>query len=186
MAGSSPRMPSPRPCRWFAAQSRAHPPVMRRRPGPRDSRSSTPGVPTGRRSLSVGFGGAGPRTTSSSFASSPAAVASAKRFSASSWSARIMAALKRGGRRRRITERTEEIKDALQSPQLEAPAVLTGAYGDVVRSTVRIIAEMTAQIGELGGQLDASFEGHPDAEILNSLPGLGVVLGARVLAEFRG
>jgi len=49
---------------------------------------------------------------------------------------------------------------------------------------LRIVAEMTAQIGELGGQLDASFEGHPDAEILNSLPGLGVVLGARVLAEF--
>jgi hypothetical protein len=48
-----------------------------------------------------------------------------------------------------------------------------------VRSTVRIVAEITAQIGELGGQLDASFEGHPDAEILNSLPGLGMVLGAR-------
>lgn len=28
------------------------------------------------------------------------------------------------------------------------------------------------------------FERHPDAEILRSLPGLGVVLGARVLAEF--
>jgi transposase len=94
-------------------------------------------------------------------------------------SARITAALKRSGRRRRITERTEEIKDALRSPQLEAPAVLTGAYGDVVRSTVRIVAEITAQIGELGGQLDASFEGHPDTEILNSLPGLGMVLCAR-------
>jgi transposase len=28
------------------------------------------------------------------------------------------------------------------------------------------------------------FEEHPDAELLRSLPGLGVVLGARVLAEF--
>jgi transposase len=43
---------------------------------------------------------------------------------------------------------------------------------------------MTAQIETLAGQLEASFEGHPDAEILRSLPGLGVVLGARVLAEF--
>lgn len=98
--------------------------------------------------------------------------------------ARLAAALKRGGRRRRITERAEEIKKALRTHQLEAPAVLTRAYGDVVRSTVRIVAEMTAQIEMLAVELDASFEGHPDAEILSSLPGLGVVLGARVLAEF--
>jgi transposase len=97
---------------------------------------------------------------------------------------RIAAALKRGGRRRRIAERAEEIKAALRSSQLEAPAVLARAYGDVVRSTVRIVTEMTAQIETLAGELEASFEGHPDAEILSSLPGLGVVLGARVLAEF--
>lgn len=97
---------------------------------------------------------------------------------------RIAAALKRGGRRRRVAERTEEIKTALRSPQLEAPPVLARAYGDVVRSTVRIVAEMTAQIEKLSRELEASFEGHPDAEILSSLPGLGVVLGARVLAEF--
>jgi transposase len=98
--------------------------------------------------------------------------------------ARIAAALKGGGRRRRITERAEEIKAALRSFQLEAPAVLAQAYGDVVRSTVRIVREMTAQIEALAGQLETSFEEHPDAEILSSLPGLGSVLGARVLAEF--
>ncbi|MGH2528531.1 MAG: IS110 family transposase [Actinomycetota bacterium] len=98
--------------------------------------------------------------------------------------ARIAAALKRGGRRRRFTERAEEIKQTLASSQLEAPEVLSKAYGDVVRSTVRIVAEMTAQIEALARELEASFEGHPDAEILRSLPGLGSVLGARVLAEF--
>jgi transposase len=97
---------------------------------------------------------------------------------------RIAAALKRGGRRRRVTERAEQITAALRSPQLEAPPVLARAYGDVVRSTVRIVAEMTAQIEALATELQASFEGHPDAEILSRLPGLGVVLGARVLAEF--
>jgi transposase len=97
---------------------------------------------------------------------------------------RIAAALERGGRRRRITERAEEIKQALRSSQLEAPALLARAYGDVVRSTVRIVGEMTAQIGALAHELEASFEGHPDAEILRSLPGLSSVLGARVLAEF--
>jgi transposase len=97
---------------------------------------------------------------------------------------RIAAALKRGGRRRRILERAEEVQAALASSQLEAPAVLARVYGGVVRSTVRIVSEMTAQIDVLAAELEASFEGHPDAEILSSLPGLGVVLGARVLAEF--
>jgi hypothetical protein len=98
--------------------------------------------------------------------------------------ARIAASLKRGGRRRRVTERAEEINQALASPQLQAPEVVSKAYGEVVRSTVRIVAEMTAQIEALARELEASFEGHPDAEILRSLPGLGSVLGARVLAEF--
>jgi transposase len=97
---------------------------------------------------------------------------------------RIAQALKRGGRRRRITERAEEIKQSLRSSQLEAPPLLTRAYGDIVRSTVHVVAEMTSQIETLARELEASFEGHPDAEILSSLPGLGVVLGARVLAEF--
>ena len=97
---------------------------------------------------------------------------------------KIAAALKRAGRRRRITERAEEIRAVLLSSQLEAPPLLARAYGDVVASTVRVVAEMTAQIETLAGQLEAGFEEHPDAEILRSLPGLGSVLGARVLAEF--
>ena len=34
------------------------------------------------------------------------------------------------------------------------------------------------------GQVEAYFGRHPDAEIYLSQPGLGAVLGARVLAEF--
>jgi len=98
--------------------------------------------------------------------------------------ARIAAALKRGGRRRRVTERAGEIREALRSPQLEAPEMLARAYGEVVRSTVAIVAGMTGQIEALARELEGRFEEHPDAEILRSLPGLGVILGARVLAEF--
>ena len=36
----------------------------------------------------------------------------------------------------------------------------------------------------MGRQVEAHFGRHPDAEIYRSQPGLGVVLGARVLAEF--
>ncbi len=98
--------------------------------------------------------------------------------------ARIAAALKRGGRTRRVTERAEQIRVALRSSQLEAPEMVSRAYGEVVGSTVRIVAEMTEQIAGLQRELEARFERHPDAEILRSLPGLGLVLGARVLAEF--
>jgi transposase len=47
-----------------------------------------------------------------------------------------------------------------------------------------VIGELTRQIATLEQQLTSCFDAHPDAEILRSLPGLGVVLGARVLAEF--
>ena len=43
---------------------------------------------------------------------------------------------------------------------------------------------MTAQIAAPGRQLARDFEAHPDAEVVRSLPGLGTVLGARVLGEF--
>jgi transposase len=98
--------------------------------------------------------------------------------------AKIAAALKRGGRRHRISDRARQIQAALRSSQLEAPEVVSSAYGEVVRSTVRIVAEMTEQIEALARELEARFEEHPDAKVLRSLPGLGSVLGARVLAEF--
>jgi transposase len=49
---------------------------------------------------------------------------------------------------------------------------------------VALIDGLRQQIDRLEQELAARFEGHPDAEILRSLPGLGLVLGARVLAEF--
>jgi len=53
-----------------------------------------------------------------------------------------------------------------------------------VGSLVLLIDGLTHQIGQQERQLAERFEGHPDAEILRSLPGLGLILGARVLAEF--
>jgi transposase len=58
------------------------------------------------------------------------------------------------------------------------------AYGEAAGSLVVLIDSLAHQITRLEEQLAQRFEGHPDAEILSSLPGLGSVLGARVLAEF--
>jgi transposase len=97
---------------------------------------------------------------------------------------RIRRSLAASGRTRNLDRRSEQIYEALHTPQLEAPPVLAEAYGQVVGSLVLVIDGLTRQIGELQEQLAERFEGHPDAEILRSLPGLGLVLGARVLAEF--
>ena len=96
----------------------------------------------------------------------------------------IQSALKRGGRQRNIAARAREIQTALRSEQLVAPAPVAAAFGATTRAGAAIIAELNRQIGELEASLAAHFEAHPDADIYLSLPGLGVVLGARVLGEF--
>ena len=97
---------------------------------------------------------------------------------------KIAAALRRGGRQRNIEKRTGEIQSALRSEQLEAPPLVADAMGNVVSSLAAIIATIQTQIDQLEQQLAEHFELHPDAKIIRSLPGLGMILGARVLAEF--
>jgi len=95
----------------------------------------------------------------------------------------IMAALKRAHRHHR-DRRAGEIQAALRTPQLGQPAIVTGAYAVAVRAQVAILGVLNEQIDLLQGQVEAHFGQHPDAEIYTSQPGLGQILGARVLAEF--
>jgi transposase len=96
----------------------------------------------------------------------------------------IQSALKRGGRQRNIAARAREIRVALGTEQLAAAATVTAAFGATTRAAVGIIAELNRQIADLETSLAEHFETHPDADMYRSLPGLGVVLGARVLGEF--
>jgi transposase len=98
--------------------------------------------------------------------------------------ARIISALRRGGRRRNLERRAGEIQAALRLPQLAAPALVAEAQAANTTALVAVIGTLGEQISLLEAELEASFERHPDAEILRSLPGLGAILGARVLAEF--
>ena len=97
---------------------------------------------------------------------------------------KIASALKRGGRQRRIDERTAEIQAALRAEQLQAPTVVADAMGATVAALVAVAAELDTQIRRLETELADHFDQHPDAKIIRSLPGLGMTLGARVLAEF--
>ena len=98
--------------------------------------------------------------------------------------AQIRGALRSGGRQRNLDARAAEIQQGLRSPQLSASPVVTGAFAVTTNALVAVIGGLNQQIARLETDLASSFNQHPDTGIYRSLPGLGVILGARVLAEF--
>ena len=96
--------------------------------------------------------------------------------------AQISAALKRA-RRRDIAAKAARIQAVLRAPHLGQPDVVTAAYAASVRALIAVLATLNEQVTTLQGQVEAYFGQHPDAEIITSQPGLGPILGARVLAE---
>nr|WP_035954477.1 IS110 family transposase [Parafrankia sp. EUN1f] len=95
----------------------------------------------------------------------------------------ISAALRRA-RRRDIPAKAAAIQAALRAEHLGQPDVVTGAYAVSVRSLVAVLTVLDDQVKFLQGQVEEHFGRHPAAEVVGSRPGLGPVLGARVLAEF--
>jgi hypothetical protein len=98
--------------------------------------------------------------------------------------ATIRQALVGAGRRRNLQTRVVAVHEALAVPQLAAPESVAAAYREVVGVLVAVLGSLNAQVAALEEQLTSQFSAHPDAAILRSQPELGVVLGARVLAEF--
>jgi transposase len=105
--------------------------------------------------------------------------ASAARLSIS----QISAVLHRA-RRRDVAAKAATIQAVLRAEQLGQPAVVTAAYAASVRALVAVLGTLNEQVKALQGQVEAHFGQHPAAEIILSQPGLGAILGARVLAEF--
>lgn len=97
---------------------------------------------------------------------------------------RLVSVLRKAGRQRNLQSRAEEISTVLRAEHLGLSEALTEAFGISVRSLVAVLTTMVAQVAALEGEVERCFGQHPDAEIITSQPGLGVVLGARVLAEF--
>jgi transposase len=95
----------------------------------------------------------------------------------------ISAALRRA-RRRNVTEKAARIHTVLRGQHLGQPEVITAAYAATTRAAVAVLRTLDEQVKVLQGQVEAHFGQHPDAKIITSQPGLGPVLGARVLAEF--
>jgi transposase len=98
--------------------------------------------------------------------------------------AQIRTTLSTAGLQRNLDDKAAAIQQQLRQEQLEAPPAVARAFSAIVSSAVKLIRAFNDEISDLETELTASFEAHPDGEIIRSLPGLGVVLGARVLAEF--
>jgi hypothetical protein len=98
--------------------------------------------------------------------------------------AKITSALRRGGRQRNLERTAKKIQAALREEQLRERPKVELAYGTITKSHVALIKGFSVEIAELETALATDFEQHPDAKIIRSLPGLGMVLGARVLGEF--
>lgn len=95
----------------------------------------------------------------------------------------IAAALTRA-HRRDVEVKTEKIHQMLRAPALRADPLVERAYATIVASQARLIGQLVGYVAELQAVVGEGFGRHPDAEIITSQPGLGDILGARVLAEF--
>jgi transposase len=97
--------------------------------------------------------------------------------------AQITAALRRANRRNREAK-TAQLQTILRADALTQSPTVASAYAAIVSGQVAILQTLNTQIDQLGAVVANHFGRHPDAEIYASQPGLGVVLGARVLGEF--
>jgi hypothetical protein len=96
---------------------------------------------------------------------------------------RLEALLRRAGRQRNLASTAAKIRAALTSEQLTSRPGVIPAYAASGSALLAALTTMAAQTEVLAGQVERGFSQHPDAEIYRSKPGLGVILGARVLAE---
>ena len=96
---------------------------------------------------------------------------------------RVAGLLRKAGRQRNIDARAAEIVTALRSKQIPVRDELAVVNAASVSALVAVLTTMVAQTGALEEQVRLGFGQHPDAEIYLSQPGLGTILGARVLAE---
>jgi len=77
----------------------------------------------------------------------------------------------------------EQILTELKAPTLRQPPQVEAALGQAVTGLLGIIASMHQAVDGLEKELGRTFDTHPQASTLRSVPGLGPILAARVLAE---
>jgi len=95
---------------------------------------------------------------------------------------RLEVLLRRSGRRN-DPNLVEQILTDLKAPALRQPPQVEAALGAATTGLLGIIASMHQAVDALEKELGRAFDTHPSAPLLRSVPGLGPILAARVLAE---
>ena len=95
----------------------------------------------------------------------------------------LQAALKRAGRQRGIATEADRLHDVFRADWAHQPPAVEDALGQQMLALVVQLEAACTAADNLAKALEEAFPQHPDAEIILSFPGLGVQLGARVLAE---
>jgi transposase len=96
---------------------------------------------------------------------------------------RLRALLVRAGRERSIHRDADRLHAVLRARYLHHPPLVEDAFGIQALALLRQLDTACANVDELAAATVAKFENHPDAAIITSLPGLGLLTGARLLAE---
>ena len=78
----------------------------------------------------------------------------------------------------------DRVMTVLRAGELRQAAPVQAAFAAIIAAQVEVIATLNDQIDTLGEVVANHFGRHPDAELITSLPGLGVILAAGVLGEF--
>jgi transposase len=97
--------------------------------------------------------------------------------------ARLVAALRAAGRRRGVEATAERILTTVKAEQLRQPSQVETAMGEQALAYLRALDTAVANVTALEQSLEQAYHDHPDAQIIGSFPGLGTVLGARILGE---
>ncbi|WP_438290863.1 IS110 family transposase [Streptomyces sp. HUAS TT7] len=97
--------------------------------------------------------------------------------------AQLRSLLKKAGRQRGIEAEADRLREAFQLPQMRQLPQVEQAMGHQALALLRQLEAACTSADDLTAAAVTSFDTHPDAEIITSLPGLGSLTGARVLAE---
>ncbi|GAA5162782.1 IS110-like element IS117 family transposase [Pseudonocardia eucalypti] len=111
------------------------------------------------------------------------AAASTPREAAALTERRLAALLRKAGRKRGVDAEATRLHSYFHTEQMSQPAPVEQAMGVALRGLVRQLDAICDALAELEALIDTAYRAHPDGPIISSVPGLGVALGARLLAE---
>ena len=97
--------------------------------------------------------------------------------------ARLRRLLLKAGRQRHLDRDIDRLRTVFTATYLRQPPVVEYATGIQLSALLRQFGAACAAADELAEAAIAHFEHHPDAKIITSFPGLGMLAGARMLAE---